>query len=123
MSGFAKVIAVGAAFLLLPAAASLDLSGPWTLDLQPDFSGHESSIDCTFEQEAQRLTIRCGDAPAWTGQVVERKVTWQLKTGRAGEITATFTGDVDESGKRIDGTWRLEVAESRDGKFTARKNP
>jgi hypothetical protein len=123
MAGFVRSIAVGVTFLLTTAAAPLDLSGAWTLDLEPDFSGHETSIDCTFEQDAQRLTLRCGDAPAWTGQVVERKVTWQFKTGRSGEVTATFTGDVNENGKQIDGTWRLSAAESRDGKFTARKNP
>jgi hypothetical protein len=56
-----------------------------------------------------------------TGEVDERKVTIRFKTGRDGSMTATLTGDLNEQGTTIIGTWHLPVPESRDGKFTARK--
>jgi|SRR5919198_1763631 hypothetical protein len=107
--------------LAAPAAAT-DLTGQWSLDLQPDFSGNDDNVGCSFLQKDERLTLNCGAGPDITGEVHGGMVTWLIKVGRSREFTATFTGELDRKETTISGTWRLtDDTGIRQGKFTATK--
>jgi len=105
---------------VVPLAAA-DLTGTWVLRLDPDFSGHQQSVTCTFKQDAQKLTIKCGDGAPMAGEVAGQKVTWQFKTGPDQALTATQTGELDARGAMIRGVWHLNRDKDTDGKFTATK--
>jgi hypothetical protein len=114
------------ASLFTTALAAADVSGVWSLDFDPDFSGHRSTGECTFKQAGKKLTGACGtDSPAPTpvsGEVDEPKVVFQFKTGKNNELSATFTATLDEQGKTMQGTWSLiENGKKRDGRFEARR--
>src|SRR5437763_9429685 len=69
-----------------------DLSGRWTLTLDPDFSGNPETLDCSFKQDGSKLTVDCGSGPPFSGEVNDRNVTLQFKTGENGQSTAKLTG-------------------------------
>jgi hypothetical protein len=50
------VVLLALSVFWVPLAAA-DVSGTWTLRLNPDFSGHQQSVNCTFKQDGQKLTI------------------------------------------------------------------
>jgi hypothetical protein len=102
--------------------AAADLSGVWTLSWEPDFGGTFDAYDCTFKQEHEQLTVTCRDDLPMTGEIDgQRVVVLRFKTGRDGSEHATLTGEVDEQGRTITGTWHL-TEQNRDGKFVARKH-
>ena len=106
--------------LVFPITAAADLTGTWTLEFKPDFSGHDHAVDCQFSQDHQKLTIDC-DGQAMTGQVDGRTVTFEHKAGLKQELTATYKATLDEGGAFLKGTWHLSAPENRDGSFEARK--
>jgi hypothetical protein len=107
--------------------AAADVSGMWRLDLDPDFSGHHGSGECTFKQADTKLTGYCGtDSPNPTplrGEVDEHKVVFQFKTGKNNEITAVFVGQLDDQAGTMKGTWALGDGEGQKGrgKFQAKR--
>src|SRR5262245_46951422 len=101
-------------------AAAADLAGVWTISWEPDFGGNFNSYDCTFDQKEQRLTITCGDNAPFAGEIDGTRVTIRFKTGRDGTENAVLTGELDERGRTITGTWQL-VEQKRTGKFSAKK--
>jgi hypothetical protein len=106
------------ALLWLPA----DLTGGWMLDLDPDFGGMRSSVDCTLKQDGSKLAMDCGNGPTIAGELDGRKVTLRVKTGPQNELTATFVGELNEGGTTISGTWQLtDSSGTHKGKFTATK--
>jgi hypothetical protein len=107
---------------LIPSvsAASDEVTGVWTLDFEQDFGGHPGTSECAFKQDGHKVAVRCGKDPTTsTGEVNDRRVTWETKTGLHREITATFAADLDPQSKTMTGMWRLP---DREGKFTARKH-
>ena len=110
--------------LVLVLAVTLraaDLSGVWTLDLDPDFSGNQDSIACGVLQEGSRLSLNCGGGAPIVGEVVAQNVTWRIMVGPKNEFTATYRGTLDEESKTIKGTWHIEDKNPRDGKFSMKK--
>jgi hypothetical protein len=104
------------------AAAAADLTGQWSLQLAPDFSGHNDTIACSFAQDGGKLTMNCGAGPTIRGEVQGQKVTFRLTTGRSNEFTAVFAGILDQREVTISGTWQLpDNSGTREGKFTATK--
>jgi hypothetical protein len=101
--------------------AAADLSGVWTLSWEPDFGGNFDAYDCTFKQTGRALAVTCREDLSMTGEVDGQKITVRFKAGRDGSQTATLTGEVDQRGTTITGTWHLSAPENRDGKFVARK--
>jgi hypothetical protein len=102
--------------------AATNLSGMWTLELNPDFGGVDDKVDCTFKQEAAKLSVDCGGAPI-SGEIDGKAVTLRVTTGRNNEYTATMTGRLDNAETTISGRWELtDDAGEREGKFTARKH-
>ena len=99
-----------------------DLAGQWSLELEPDFSGHKDTLSCSFVQDGEKLTINCGAGLNIRGEAQGRKVTFCVPTGRSGEFTAVFVGTLDTREITISGTWELMDRDSkRQGKFTATK--
>src|SRR6266850_8286937 len=109
-----------AALTLSAALAAADLSGVWSLELDPDFSGNPDTVGCGFAQSGNKLAIRCGGAE-FAGEVNNEQVTWQFMTGPKSATTATFRGVLDSEGKSISGTWHLASDPPRDGRFKASK--
>jgi hypothetical protein len=109
-------------FMLLfsvQAAAAADLTGTWKLEFKPDFSGQPATRDCAFQQKGQKLTIDC-EGQKMSGEVKGRNLKFQHKTGRENEVTATYTGTLDEKGTTLKGVWHLSP-DHREGKFEARR--
>ena len=104
-----------------PAAAA-SLTGRWSLDLMPDFSGNNENIGCGFRQDGDKLTINCGAGADITGEVQGRKITLRVPTGAKNELMAIFVGELDRREASISGTWKL--ANDRgpsEGKFLFKK--
>ena len=118
MKSLTVILAVFSMWVPLSAA---DVSGKWLLLLDPDFSGHQMSVTCTFKQKSQELTITCGDGAPMVGAVNGQKITWQFKTGPNDSLTATQTGELNARGTTITGVWHLNRDKDTDGKFTATK--
>jgi hypothetical protein len=117
---FLALLAVAAGSVSLSAA---DLTGVWTLSLDPDFGGVPDTLDCTFKQSGRKLTADCGGGPNISGEVDGPKVTLLVPTGRNNEQTATLAGELDQREITIAGRWQLaDDTGTRDGKFTARKH-
>jgi hypothetical protein len=112
--------ALAATLALSVTVIAADLTGVWTMSWEPDFGGNLDAYDCTFMQSGRSLTIDCGGS-AMAGKVEGRKVTIRFNTGRDGKMAATLTGELNEAGTTIAGTWHLPAPENREGKFTASK--
>lgn len=107
---------------LTAAIAAADLTGEWELELDPDFGGVKDVVACTLEQEGEALTANCGGGPNIRGELRGQKVTLLVKTGKSGEYTATFTGELDSRAITVAGTWSLaDDRGRREGKFTLRR--
>ena len=116
------MVSVNHLLLVASLLAATNLSGVWTLELNPDFGGNEDKIDCTFKHKGATLSVDCGGAPI-TGTIDGKGVTLRVPTGRANELTATMTGTLNDAETVITGTWHLaDDAGKREGHFTARKH-
>jgi hypothetical protein len=113
--------AITAAFLVTLSStfAAADLSGRWTLTLDPDFSGNPETLYCTIKQSNASLTLDCGDTPI-SGQVKDQDVTFRFKTGDGGRASATLSGVLNEAATAITGKWHLEP-DNREGKFELKR--
>jgi hypothetical protein len=114
MTTFVTILAFALSMLVA------DLSGVWTLNWQPDFGGNDDAYDCTLKQSGQNLALTCRDNPPIIGSVDGEKIILRFKTGRDGSETATLTGEVDQRGITITGTWHL-TEQNRSGRFVATK--
>jgi hypothetical protein len=106
-----------------------DVTGAWRLELDPDFGGHQDTIGCTFKQDGQSVTGACGhDAPEpqapITGRVKDDTLTFELKTGRQNQQTATFIARLADQDSTMKGEWRFadEQGQDHQGKFSGRKD-
>src|SRR6266849_9300901 len=66
------LLVVSAVYVSLGAA---DLTGVWTLDLDPDFGGVRDAVDCRFKQSGPKVTADCGAGSSISGEVNDQKVT------------------------------------------------
>jgi hypothetical protein len=98
------------AVMMFVNLAAVDMTGTWTFNMN-DFSGHPRTFDCTFKQEATKLTGVCGaEEPRpvkITGTVKGRKVAFQHQTGKKNEMTAHYSGDLNEAATSLKGKWRV----------------
>lgn len=104
--------------------SAADLSGRWTLVLDPDFSGHAQKLDCSIKQAGADLTLACNDGGRpIAGKIKDQEVVFTLKTGAGSDdnVTATLSGLLDPSETTITGKWHLEP-DNRDGSFKLMKN-
>ena len=123
-------VALAALCLVGPLIAQVrtDVTGAWLLDLDPDFGGHQDTIGCTFKQDGESVTGTCGhlapepQAPI-TGRVKDDTLTFELKTGRQNQQTATFTATLADQASTMKGEWRFvdEQGKDQQGKFSGRR--
>jgi hypothetical protein len=101
--------------LMFVNMAAVDMTGAWTFKMN-DFSGHPRTLDCTFTQQDTKLTGVCGEERVKiTGTVEGRIVNFQHQTGKKNEITAHYSGELDEAARTLKGKWR--VVNPDDGKM------
>jgi hypothetical protein len=104
-----------------------NVTGAWLLDLDPDFGGHQDTIGCTFKQDGQNVTGECGhdsDPKArLVGHVEDDMLTFEFKTGRRNEQTATFMAKLEGQASTMKGGWRFVDEQGKDhqGKFSGRR--
>ena len=109
-------------FVFGATVAAADLTGPWRLNLIPNFGGLNQSLNCEFKQVDTTLSADCEGGGQFAGKMDGSKVTLQVKTGRNNESTATFEGTVNQEGTTITGSWHLSDSYGdRSGKFTLTK--
>ena len=107
------------AFALSLAVANL--TGTWTLTYEKDFSGHPGRLECTVQQDGEKLSGVCGGEAKITGRIKNGKVTFEHQTGRSNEITVHYTAVLNKDGTAMKGTWQyLDPADKkpRRGEFT-----
>ena len=105
-----------------------DVTGAWSVDLDPDFGGNSDTIGCTFKQDGQNVTGECGhggsEPPApLAGRMQDETFTFEFKTGRKSEQTAAFTARIDDAASTMKGEWRFVDDQGNDhrGKFSGRR--
>src|SRR5262245_61550390 len=99
---------LGAAVILLASMLTVaDLSGVWTLSWEPDFGGNPDAYDCRFKQDGRLLAITCRLDTVMNGEIDGQQVTIRFKTGRDDKENATLTGEINQQGTKIAGTWHL----------------
>ena len=105
------------------AALAADLTGRWSLELDPDFDGNQASLPCDLTQEGRQLTLECDAAPVpFAGTVDDRVVTFVVMTGQDNLLPAKFVGTLDANNAIAVGTWRLEdTTGNRIGRFELRR--
>jgi hypothetical protein len=54
------LLAFSVTLVLAASLAAADLSGTWSLELDPDFSGNQDTVGCGFAQDGNKLAIKCG---------------------------------------------------------------
>ena len=95
------------------AAAPADLSGQWTLTMDPDFKGGRTVVECDLKQQGDEFTIKCGaTGQEMKGKVSGSKVTWGFTGSGAhpmpqDRIVLTYSADANDAGAVLTGTWRL----------------
>jgi hypothetical protein len=116
-------IATAVLSVALSAVLAGQVSGVWTLTLDPDFGGQrDTRIDCTFTTKGESLTGTCGGSAPITGQVRGETVRFDVKTGPKNELTAKFEGVLDSNAATISGSWTLtDETGKRSGKFSLKK--
>jgi hypothetical protein len=128
LSRLASVIASMALGILAACAGegATDLSGEWTLTMDPDFRGQRAVTTCMLKQHGNTLTVRCGAGSVMNGSVKDQKVEWGFSPP-AGEQypAARWFGELDREATSLTGTWRLTLAGGdTEGKFSAtRRTP
>ena len=118
-----KLVALTLAMVVSATTLAGQLSGGWTLTLDPDFGGREQArIDCTFTTKGEQLTGACGGSAPITGEIRGEQVRFEVKTGEKNELTATFIGALDQAKTKVSGAWTLtDASGKRDGKFTLQR--
>lgn len=107
------------AAVAVPAADAPSIAGNWQVHIT--VGGYDNTVTCTFVQDAQTLSGKCGtdSGPAdVTGKVTATDITWTYKTNYQGTpVTAVYDGTLG-SDQKISGT--INVPElTADGTFTA----
>lgn len=98
------------------------ISGHWTLSLDPDLSGVQSTLECEITQDGRAITVECGEEAPMAGTIDGPAVKFVMMTGDNGLLQAKFTGALNDDGNGIVGTWRLEdTGGNRIGRFKAQK--
>jgi len=118
MSSVMTMVAIA---VLSVAMSDASVSGVWDLEMRWP-GDRQSTGACTFEQDGRTLTGTCGgsDKFAITGEVDDRRLTWQFdveQNGNKGRMM--FSGELDEAGTTIKGTCRIQGG--LDGTFTMKK--
>jgi hypothetical protein len=108
----------------LVIAGGTNLSGNWSLTMNPDFKGNPNVIsECIFRHSGTKLSVRCGTGSEVTGSVNGRTVTSGIRPKNGEKYpAATMTGTLNDAGTTIEGTWHLSISGGdKHGAFSAVK--
>ena len=98
--------------------AAPDVTGAWSVDLDPDFGGNPDTIGCTFKQDKQNVTGECGHVgepqASFVGQVKNDTLTFEFKVGSKGEQTARFVATLGDRASTMKGEWRFVDDQGKD---------
>jgi hypothetical protein len=116
--------------VLVSTIVAVDLSGQWTLSLEPGLRRGMASeiVECRVRQSHERIVIKCGQASSeMTGEVKGQKVTFRTPPimTRGKSSVVTYTGQLDRTATTLIGAWRFVImsgSEVRDGNFKAEKH-
>ena len=108
-----------------------DLSGQWSVTLNPNPRGSVETVLCAFQQAGETLVVKCGTGTGqMTGEVHGRVVEYRSPTPDAnmekGSIIG-FDGLLDAKQTTLTGSWRMvfllkSSIQFRAGKFIAVKH-
>ena len=111
-------------------AAPVDLSGQWTLTMEPDFKGGQQRVECVLQQQGEEFTIKCGaSGEEMKGRVSGSSVTWSFsKTGvhpmPQDRLVLSCDASLRDAGTSLKGTWRLmSSVVNEKGNFEMRRKP
>ena len=103
-------------------SATPNLTGTWSITMDPDFRGNPAVIECTVRQQRAALTVKCGDGVAMKGELQGRTATWRTPPMTANEIVATYIADTNAAGTTLEGRWTLVGgALNEKGRFHGKK--
>jgi len=113
------------AFMLALApsmALAPNLSGQWTITMNPDFKGRVSEEKCAIKQQGQHLSVRFGrNGAEMVGAVKDDHADWHWQDDKS---QVTFTARLGQIGTTMKGTWRLRFSDGTEleGKFSATRD-
>jgi hypothetical protein len=102
-----------------------DMSGNWTLRLDPDFSGHPATRECKIQQQGDKLTVSCDPDGKLTGEVKNNRVTLEHTTGKNNEIVVRYTAAVNQERSFMKGAWQYtdpRDKKEKTGRFSLEKH-
>jgi hypothetical protein len=115
------------AIILAQAPAPRGVTGHWKLTMDPDFRGNPATVDCQLKQDANKVVVKCdngsGGGSDMAGAINGRTITWRTPPAPGKPyLVATWTGEIDQAGVTITGTWHFTLeTEVLNGKFKAKK--
>jgi hypothetical protein len=96
------------------------LSGRWTFDMEPDFRGNRSTVECDVQQRSTSITVKCGEGVEMRGVVEGRSLTFSTPPMTEEGLVATYKATSNEEGTRLQGKWALIGGVlDEEGRFTA----
>jgi len=102
-----------------------DMTGNWTLRLDPDFSGHPATRECKIQQQGEKVTVSCDPDGKLTGEVKNNRVTLEHTTGKNNEIVVRYTGAINQERSFLKGAWQYtdpRDKKEKTGRFSLEKH-
>jgi hypothetical protein len=100
------VILLAAIMFSVSVVAAPNVAGVWNIDFKADVADSFDHATCMFVQNDTKLSGTCDEKYAIAGKVDGRTLIWTFKSGTNEEISATFSGQINESGTTINGTFQ-----------------
>lgn len=117
-----KMLAVLVVMSAAGISAAPNLTGTWSITMDPDFRGNPAVIECTVRQQRAALTVKCGDGVEMKGELQGRKATWRTPPMTENQIVATYIADTNVAGTTLEGRWTLVGGVLNEkGKFRGKK--
>jgi hypothetical protein len=113
-----------AGVLLLSGAVAgrVDLSGDWTLSMNPDFRGNRATVECTLKQTERKISVKCGKGVEMNGDLDGEHFMFRTPSVGDDHLVATYTGIV-RSPTSLKGSWVLSGRDLNEhGEFSAVKH-
>ena len=114
--------ALATVLTLVALELAANLTGRWSVALDPGFADNPITMMCDLTQDGRELTLECDDVPVVEGTLDGQAVKFVIMTGRDNLLPARFSGILEAGDTVIRGTWRLEdTTGNRIGRFRAEK--
>jgi hypothetical protein len=91
------------AWLVSMPVVAPDATGTWAVDLEPDFSGHASTVTCTLGRTAEAPRGIAKTTRQSAGRLTVDACVGPFKTGENGEFIATFSATIADRNQTMTG--------------------